>query len=66
VAVISGLLLATILTLVVVPVIYTLLSGRGSVLAADQVRETGPTGILRVMTGRPNTVVGVDSGPGDA
>ena len=32
ITVISGLLLATLLTLVVVPVIYTLLSGRGPVL----------------------------------
>jgi HAE1 family hydrophobic/amphiphilic exporter-1 len=56
VTVISGLLLATLLTLVVVPVIYTLLSGRGPVLAADAARESGA----------PGTVMGTAPGLGDA
>jgi HAE1 family hydrophobic/amphiphilic exporter-1 len=56
VTVISGLLLATILTLVVVPVIYTLLSGRDPVLAANAARESGV----------PGAVLGTEPGLGDA
>jgi len=56
VTVISGLLLATLLTLVVVPVIYTLLSGRDPVLAAETARESGT----------PGTVLGTEPGLGDA
>ena len=41
VTVIGGLLLATLLTLVVVPVIYTLLSGRGPVLATTPAPKDG-------------------------
>ncbi len=55
VTVISGLLLATLLTLVVVPVIYTLLSGRGPVLAAAA-RESRMSA----------SVVGTEPGLGDA
>ena len=56
VTVISGLLLATLLTLVVVPVIYTLLSGRGPVLAAADTRDSGVTA----------SVVSTEPGLGDA
>lgn len=56
VTVISGLLLATMLTLVVVPVIYTLLSGRGTVPASDNALESG----VRA------SVVGAEPGLGDA
>jgi len=55
VTVISGLLLATVLTLVVVPVIYTLLSGRSLVVNAASTKEppvprpaTGPSGVAHV------------------
>ncbi|MFH2052707.1 MAG: efflux RND transporter permease subunit [bacterium] len=41
VAVISGLLLATLLTLVVVPVVYTLMSGREAALGALQTAPSG-------------------------
>jgi len=56
VTVISGLLLATLLTLVVVPVIYTLLSGRGPVLASDAAHESDGQG----------TVLRTEPGLGDA
>jgi len=56
VTVISGLLLATLLTLVVVPVIYTLLSGRGPVLAAADNRDSTVT----------TSVVSPEPGLGDA
>ena len=56
VTVISGLLLATLLTLVVVPVIYTLLSGRGPVLAAADRRDSSVTA----------SVVSTEPGLGDA
>jgi len=56
VTVISGLLLATLLTLFVVPVIYTLLSGRGPVLAVEGARETG----------YPASLAGTKPGRGDA
>jgi HAE1 family hydrophobic/amphiphilic exporter-1 len=65
VTVISGLLLATLLTLVVVPVIYTLLSGRGPVVAPSPVRESRQAGIPRQVAGAPATVVGVDPVSGD-
>ena len=66
VTVISGLLLATLLTLVVVPVIYTLLSGRGQVLASVGARETGLSGLPLSRSGGLSKVVGAELGPGDA
>jgi len=55
VTVISGLLLATILTLVVVPVVYTLLSGASR-------RELGTEGISDVQPVTPGTLAGASSG----
>jgi HAE1 family hydrophobic/amphiphilic exporter-1 len=66
VTVISGLLLATLLTLVVVPVVYTLLSGREPVVASVGVREAGRSELPVGRAGGSGLVVGIEPGPGDA